>query len=188
VAELVRGKSGRVFGNLMGLLTVMKGLPLAYDSDMQEDKEATFEVVDTLEAVLEVAAGMMRTLKVDRQRIAARLGQDYTAATDLADLLVEQGMPFREAHHRVGALVRELSARGLRFSDVDGALLNQLGMSDLRAEWFANLTPTRLVERRRQPFATAPAAVAAALTQARRRWQATGAAATGSKGGAGDGL
>lgn len=171
VAELVRGKSGRVFGNLMGLLTVMKGLPLAYDSDMQEDKEATFEVVDTLEAVLEVTAGMVRSLRIERERIRARLGKDYTAATDLADLLVAEGMPFRDAHHLVGRLVGELSARGLGFSDVDAALLAELGFSALKPEWFAQLDPRWVVARRRQPFSTGPAAVAEALAQARRRWQ-----------------
>jgi argininosuccinate lyase len=106
VAELVRGKSGRVFGDLVTLLTVMKGLPLAYHSDMQEDKEACFDAVDTLQACLDAVTGMVATLKPRADRMRAALERDWSGATDLADALAKRGMPFREAHAVVGTLVR----------------------------------------------------------------------------------
>jgi argininosuccinate lyase len=106
VAELVRGKSGRVFGDLMTLLTVMKGLPLAYHSDMQEDKEACFDAVDTLGACLDAITGMVATLRPRADRMRAALEGDWSGATDLADALARRGLPFREAHAVVGTLVR----------------------------------------------------------------------------------
>ena len=112
VAEIIRGKSGRLYGNLVALLTTMKGLPLTYNSDMQEDKEPLFDTVDTLEAILGVVPPMLRTLtfRVDRMRAAA--GAHYSTATDLADYLVRKGLPFREAHEAVGRTVRHAIERG----------------------------------------------------------------------------
>lgn len=106
VAELVRGKTGRVFGHLQGVLTVMKGLPLAYNSDMQEDKEALFDVIDTVKACLRVFAPMLATMTIrpDRMRSAAAGG--FGTATDMADYLAAQGIPFRQAHEVVGRIVR----------------------------------------------------------------------------------
>ncbi len=118
VAELVRGKAGRVFGNLLGLLTTMKGLPLAYDSDLQEDKEATFEVVDTIEAVLEVTAGMLATLRVNRDRMRDAAGGGFTTATEIADHLAGRGLPFREAHEVAGRIVLECLDRGIALTDL----------------------------------------------------------------------
>ncbi|MCL5972131.1 MAG: argininosuccinate lyase [Firmicutes bacterium] len=155
VAELMRGKSGRVFGNLMTLLTVMKGLPLAYHSDMQEDKEAVFDVVDTLDALLPVAAGMMDTLSVRSDRLKQRVGHDYTAATDLADMLVGQGMPFREAHHLVGLLVTRLEQDGLQFTDVTPEYLAQVAPA-VPFAWMSQLEASSVVRRRRQPMSTGP--------------------------------
>lgn len=106
VAELVRGKAGRTFGNLMTLLTVMKGLPLAYHTDMQEDKEACFDTVDTVVAALEAMTGAVATMRIRPERAARALEGDWSAATDLADALVRRGLPFREAHGVVGRLVR----------------------------------------------------------------------------------
>lgn len=104
-AELVRGKTGRVYGDLTALLTLMKGLPLAYDKDMQEDKEALFDAVDTVKKCLGVFAPMVRTLRVNRARMAAAARGGFTNATDLADYLVKKGVPFREAHAAVGQAV-----------------------------------------------------------------------------------
>jgi argininosuccinate lyase len=115
VAELARGKTGRVYGHLMAMLTLMKGLPLAYNRDMQEDKEGLFDTVDTLTGTLDVFAGMVGTLKFKAERAAKAAGEGYMLATDLADYLVAKGMPFREAHGVVGALVQYAIDKGKTF-------------------------------------------------------------------------
>jgi argininosuccinate lyase len=122
--ELVRGKSGRLIGNLVSLLTTAKGLPSTYDKDLQEDKEPVFDTVDTLEMVLPVAAGVIATLKVNAERMSAAL-DDGMLATDLADYLVRKGVPFREAHHLVGQVVRRAIDRGVA--------LRELSTGDFRA-------------------------------------------------------
>jgi argininosuccinate lyase len=106
VAELVRGKCGRLYGNLVAVLTTMKGLPLTYNSDMQEDKEPFFDSADTLEAVLRVMPPLLRSLTFQPERMREAAGAHYATATDLADYLVRRGMPFREAHELVGRVVR----------------------------------------------------------------------------------
>jgi len=116
--ELMRGKSGRMVGHLAGLLTTLKGLPSAYNKDMQEDKEALFDAVDTLTMELPVAAGVVRTLRVDGERTAAALN-DAILATDLADYLVRKGVPFRESHHLVGQAVRRAEALGVSLKELD---------------------------------------------------------------------
>src|ERR1051325_247154 len=118
VAELIRGKSGRLYGNLIAVLTTMKGLPLTYNSDMQEDKEPWFDSVDTLEAMLTVLPPMLGglTFRLDRMRRAA--GENYATATDLADYLVKKGLPFREAHEVVGRVVRHAIERGVGLEQV----------------------------------------------------------------------
>ncbi len=125
VAELVRGKTGRVYGDLMGLLTVMKGLPLAYDKDMQEDKEGVFDAVTTLAACLHATEGMVRTMRVNADRMRAGAAGGFMAATDLADYLVGQGVPFRDAHEIVGRLVL--------VSEKSGTTLQDLSLEDLQA-------------------------------------------------------
>lgn len=107
IAELVRGKTGRLYGNLVAVLTMMKGLPLTYNRDMQEDKQPLFDSADTLLASLRVMAGMLGHTKVNRARCEAAASDPMLLATDLVDFLVKKGMPFREAHHAVGALVAE---------------------------------------------------------------------------------
>jgi len=104
VAELARGKTGRVYGNLMATLTTMKALPLAYNRDMQEDKERVFDTLDTLDLSLQAFAEMIRTVKVNVGRVRAAFRKDYVLATDLADYLVKKGLPFREAHRVVSEL------------------------------------------------------------------------------------
>ena len=107
VCELIRGKTGRVYGNLMSLLTTMKSLPLAYNRDMQEDKVPLFDTVDTLKGSLSLSAQMLDTMKVNKKRMLASLEGDFSMATDLADYLVKKGMPFRKAHQIVSELVKE---------------------------------------------------------------------------------
>jgi len=104
-AELVRGKTGRVYGDLMAVLTVLKGLPLAYNKDMQEDKEAVFDALDTLELCLMAVGGMLSTMTVNSERMLSATQAGFMAATDMADWLVKQGLPFRQAHQVVGQLV-----------------------------------------------------------------------------------
>ena len=105
VAELVRGKTGRVYGNLMSLLTLMKGLPLSYNRDMQEDKIPLFDTVDTLKACLEIMNAMLPGAKFNKRRMAATSGEGYSTATDIAEYLVKKGVPFREAHEITGKIV-----------------------------------------------------------------------------------
>lgn len=105
VPELVRGKTGRVYGNLVGLLTVLKSLPLAYNKDMQEDKEGMFDTVKTLQGALQLFAPMIATMKVNTDRMRQAVNQDFSNATDIADFLVGKGMPFRQAHEVIGKTV-----------------------------------------------------------------------------------
>lgn len=105
VAELVRGKTGRVYGDLIGLLTVLKALPLAYNKDMQEDKEGMFDAVKTLHGALSLFAPMIETMKVRKERMRQAVNQDFSNATDIADYLVNKGLPFRQAHEVIGKTV-----------------------------------------------------------------------------------
>lgn len=118
MAELIRGKSGRVFGDLMGLLTVMKGLPLAYNKDLQEDKEGMFDTVHTVLTSLEIMAGMIDTMKVNVHHMAESTEKDFSNATELADYLATKGIPFRKAHEIVGKLVLDCTNKGIYLQDV----------------------------------------------------------------------
>ena len=118
VAELVRGKTGRVYGHLQGVLTVMKGLPLAYNSDMQEDKEALFDVIDTVKACLRVFAPMLATLTLRPERMRGAASEGFGTATDMADYLAAKGLPFRQAHEIVGRLVRHCLDQQQRLDDL----------------------------------------------------------------------
>jgi argininosuccinate lyase len=106
VPELVRGKTGRVYGNLMALLTVMKALPLAYNKDMQEDKEPLFDTIDTVKGSLRIFADMIRDMRLNSERMRTAAAGGFSTATDVADYLVRKGMPFRDAHETVGKAVR----------------------------------------------------------------------------------
>lgn len=121
VAELARGKTGRVVGHLMGLLTTAKGLPLTYNKDFQEDKEALFDAVDTTLAILDVMPPMLRTARFRVERMAAAAIADFSLATDAADLLARRGVPFREAHAVIGQLVGRLLAAEKTFDDLTEA-------------------------------------------------------------------
>jgi argininosuccinate lyase len=118
VAELMRGKTGRVYGDLVALLTVMKGLPLAYNKDMQEDKECVFDAVDTVKKSLIVMEPMLRTMRVQKEKMSLEAKAGFTNATDLADYLAKKNVPFREAHAIVGRLVLECTKRGCGLEDL----------------------------------------------------------------------
>ena len=132
VAELVRGKTGRVYGDLMGLLTVMKGLPLAYNKDMQEDKEPVFDAIDTVEMCLPVFARMLDTMTVRADNMRAAAGRGFINATDCADYLTKKGMPFRDAYTVTGRLVADCTARGKTLEEL--TLEELRGVSDLFGE------------------------------------------------------
>ncbi len=132
VAELARGKSGRVFGSLMGLLTMMKGLPLAYNKDMQEDKEQIFDAVDTVKMVLPVFGKMLATMKVRKDKMLTGAKGGFTNATDVADYLVKKGLPFRDAHGVVGRMVAYCIEKD---TVIDALSMEEMkGFSDLIAE------------------------------------------------------
>lgn len=118
MAELIRGKSGRVFGDLIGLLTVIKGLPLAYNKDLQEDKEGMFDTVHTVATSLDIMAGMIDTMKVHTQTMHDATEKDFSNATELADYLAAKGIPFRQAHEIVGKLVLACTQKGIFLQDV----------------------------------------------------------------------
>lgn len=118
MAELIRGKSGRVFGDLVGLLTVIKGLPLAYNKDLQEDKEGMFDTVHTVATSLDIMAGMIDTMKVNTQIMHDATEKDFSNATELADYLATKGIPFRQAHEIVGKLVLACTQKGIYLQDV----------------------------------------------------------------------
>jgi argininosuccinate lyase len=169
-AELVRAKTGRLLGALVGLVGVMKALPLAYSKDMQEDKEQVFDAVDTLSLALAAMAGMIDDMTVDTKALRAAAAAGYTTATDLADWLVrEAGLPFREAHHIVGRAVRLAEAKGI---DLDRLPLAELRAIDRRfsKDVFKVLGVERSLASRASFGGTAPANVRRAARAARRRY------------------
>jgi len=172
VAELVRGKTGRLYGNLTAALTTMKGLPLTYNSDMQEDKEPLFDTVDTLEAVLRVLPPMLASLTFRAERMRDAAGAHYATATDLADYLVRQGLPFREAHEVVGRAVRHAIARGRELGDLPLEELRQFSEL-IGRDVYASLTVEASLRARSVLGGTAPEAVRQQLTQV-KAWLARG--------------
>ncbi len=166
VAELTRGKTGRVYGALMGLLTVMKGLPLTYNRDLQEDKEGVFDALDTVLAMVRTMTGMMSTLAIDAERMREAAADPALMATDLAEWLVRKGVPFRDAHHQVGRFVADCKRRNIR---LDEATLEQMRESIPQAEdeCLALFSPERSVAARNITGGTAPAQVERQL----ERWQ-----------------
>ena len=160
IAELARGKAGRLIGDLTGLLTTLKGLPLAYNRDLQEDKEAVFDAVETLETLLPAFTGMVATLTFDTERMAALAPQGFSLATDVADWLVRQGVPFREAHEISGALVAHCERHGLELhepSDDEYASIDARLLPAVREV----LTVDGSIASRSGAGGTAPSAVAA---------------------------
>ena len=164
-AELARGRTGRVYGNLMAILTVMKGLPLTYNRDLQEDKEGIFDTVDTLLPTMNVFQGMLSSLTLDVDRVSALAEESNMLATDLADYLVSKGVPFRQAH----GIMRELcdycesNARGLATL----AMEDYQRFSEHFAEDIYQITARSSVEARDNLGGTAPRQVAEELKQAK---------------------
>ncbi len=167
VAELARGRTGRVYGALVGMLTMLKGQPLAYNRDLQEDKPAFFASEDTLLSTLDVLARMLPELRVDAARARRSATENYTLATDLADYLVRKGMPFRKAHEAVGGLVREAERSGRDLRQLP--LREYRRVSPLFEDDVLLLDARFSVALRDVPGGTAPRRVAAALRRARGR-------------------
>jgi argininosuccinate lyase len=159
VAEIARGKTGRVFGHLLGTLTVVKGLPLTYNSDLQEDKEALFDTVDTVLGVLRVMPPVVQTTKFNRERLEEAAIADFSLATDAADLLARNGVPFREAHEVVGRLVRRCIEDGITFADLSEE--EWAGIHPVFAAQRPPLTAWESVSARDVPGGTAPGRVKA---------------------------
>ena len=164
--ELVRGKAGRVFGQVVSLLTMLKGLPLAYNKDMQEDKEAVFDAFDTTNACLEVSALVLRNVKLNEERMRAAASEGRMNATELADYMVRKGVAFREAHETVGRIVVKAIERGVE--------LGELSLDELRSfssaidnDVFEALTLKQTLATKSIAGGTAPERVAEALASAR---------------------
>ena len=147
MAELIRGKSGRVYGNLLGLLTVMKSLPLAYNKDLQEDKEGMFDTVETILNSLDVLAGMLSSMQVNKAKMQQSTENDFSNATELADYLAEKGLPFREAHEIVGKLVLDSIKHGKNIQDWDLEEL-QVYHPLIEEDIYIYLCPETAVQRR----------------------------------------
>ena len=158
VAELTRGKTGRVYGHLMAILTTLKGLPLTYNRDMQEDKQGLFDAIDTVKLILATLAPMMVGAKVNVERMAAAAADPALMATDLAEWLVCQGVPFRDAHHMVGRFVGDCKKRGI---GLDQATLKQMreAIPKAKPECLKMFDPRRSVAARTTLGGTAPALV-----------------------------
>jgi argininosuccinate lyase len=169
-AELVRAKTGRLNGSLIALLTVMKGLPLAYAKDMQEDKIPVFEAADTLELCLAATTGMVRDMQPDRERLRAAAERGFSTATDLADWLVRvAGLPFRHAHHATGMIVKRAEARGCTLAELPLAELQAVEPAISPAVYDV-LNPDRSVASRSSFGGTAPESVRVAIAEARKRF------------------
>ena len=169
-AELVRGKAGRVFGHLTGFLATMKALPLSYNRDMQEDKEALFDTVDTLSSCLETMAGMLGGLRINKERMEQAAREGYILATDLADYLVKKGMPFREAHRTVKELVAYAIKKKKGLGELD--LQEYRSFSALFEKDVLAITLESSLQARRAPGGTAPETVERALKEARKGLEA----------------
>ena len=172
VAELVRGKTGRVYGHLIGLLTTLKALPLAYNKDMQEDKEGMFDTVRTLQGALQLFAPMVETMKVNRQRMREAVNRDFSNATDIADYLVRKGLPFRQAHEVIGKTVLYCLQNGKFLLDL--TLDEYRSFSPLFDEdIYEVLQPERVVDARDVYGGTAANRVRDAVERAERRLSET---------------
>ena len=171
-AELARGKTGRVYGDLIGLLTTLKGLPLTYNRDMQEDKEGFFDAADTLTTTLDVFQAMLPGMQLNEERVSSLAGESQMLATDLADYLVGKGMPFREAHGIMRQLSRYCDDENVSLQDLQLAEYQKL--SDLFQDDVYDITAESSAAARDNPGGTAPNRVAAALLEAKKMLEAAG--------------
>ncbi|PLR83730.1 argininosuccinate lyase [Bacillus canaveralius] len=170
MAELVRGKTGRVYGNLIGLLTVLKGLPLAYNKDMQEDKEGMFDTVTTVTGSLKIFAGMMKTLKVNTEVMEKAVKNDFSNATELADYLADKGLPFREAHEVVGKLVLACVEKGCFLADLPLEKFKE-ATELFEEDIYSALDPYTAVKRRNSAGGTGFEQVQKAIDKAKLLWK-----------------
>jgi argininosuccinate lyase len=169
-AELTRGKTGRIMGAFVALCTMLKGLPLTYGKDMQEDKEPLFDAAESIELCVAAMTGMVRDLTANPERMRAVASADYSVATDLADWLVrEVGLPFRQAHHATGALVGKAAAKGV---DLDKLSLEEMQAVEpgITRDVYRVLTVEASVAARKSYGGTAPSNVARAVKEARKRF------------------
>ncbi|MDD3243163.1 MAG: argininosuccinate lyase [Eubacteriales bacterium] len=167
VAELIRGKTGRVYGDLMGLLTVMKGLPLAYNKDMQEDKEALFDACNTLFACVEIFTSMLSTCTFNAPRMLASAAGGFTNATDAADYLVGLGIPFRQAHEIIGGMVLRCVQTGKALGDLTLDELHEFHPG-IREDFYTAIDPITCVERRVLTGGPAPETVSKSIVKMRQ--------------------
>jgi argininosuccinate lyase len=167
ISELIRGKTGRIYGDLIALLTLMKGLPLAYNRDMQEDKPPLFDAVDTLLSCLDITVKMLPTLRIkgENMRHAASVG--FLNATDMADYLVGQGVPFRNAHAVVGQAVAYALAQGKELHELTLKELNTFS-KQIQNDIFEHLTLEHMIARRQSAGGTATSNVSAAIEAAKK--------------------
>ena len=168
VAELARAQAGRVLGDLVTLATVLKGLPLAYDRDLQQDKPPVFDAFDALAPAFDAMTGMVSTLSFDTERMREATGRGFILATDLAELLASRGVPFREAHERVGKLVASLDADGRTLDDVSPDEWPNLD-ADLDADTAQIITAEAAVARRTTPGGPSPESVRRQIEALRER-------------------
>ncbi|MDR0922541.1 MAG: argininosuccinate lyase [Lactobacillales bacterium] len=169
MAELIRGKTGRVYGNLFSLLTIMKGLPLAYNKDLQEDKEGMFDTAETILASIKIMAGMLDTLTVNKERMEVSTQKDFSNATELADYLATKGIPFREAHEIVGKLVLEGLKTGTYLQDI--SLADYQAISPVIEEDIYNVLDSKTaIERRNSLGGTGFAQVLKQIELAREKF------------------
>jgi argininosuccinate lyase/amino-acid N-acetyltransferase len=168
--ELIRGKTGRVYGHLMSLLTVLKGLPMTYNKDLQEDKEGLFDAISTVEGCLRMAQRVLERIRINPDRTKEATRKGFLNATELADYLVAKKMPFREAHGIVGRIVMHASELGLSLEEL--SLKDYQGFSPLfKEDMYKSLSLENALARRTEPGGTAPSAVRQAVRSFRRRVQ-----------------
>ncbi len=174
VAELIRGKSGRVFGDLLAILSMMKGLPLTYNKDMQEDKEALFDGIDTVRQSLTIFTPMLESLTFDLDRMKAAAKKGFSNATDLADHLVKKGLNFRDAHHLVGALVGVCAEKGISLEQLSLTEMKKLAAADklyadkfIDEDVYAELDLDNVVKKRATYGGTAPERIKEAIFRTR---------------------
>lgn len=167
-AELTRGKTGRVYGDLMNILTVMKGLPLAYNRDMQEDKQPMFDAADTVKDSIQVFAEMLSKIKFNKKRFEEELKNDFSTATEIADYLVRKGLAFREAHKVAGKIVRHCVERGVSLTDLSFSEFRKYSPR-FQSDIFKFLDPRLSVHQKKSSGSTAPEEVERQLYRWKRR-------------------
>jgi argininosuccinate lyase len=166
IAEISRGKSARIYGNLTALLVMTKGLPLTYNRDLQEDKEPLFDTVETLEKILSVFPGMIASMSINKKKMLQAASDPALMATDLAELLVKNGMPFRTAHHRVGALVKWCNENNMLLDKLSLEQM-QITIPEATEEFLSLFSPEQSVAKRLSTGATAPVQVSKQI----KRWE-----------------